>query len=776
MSTAAHRQAAMPSSSRVPYSQPGVAKAAVPRGQAGQAQGRGSARAGARQYWSRVFGGPHYLDPGPSNRLVLSIRSDVAADVDFGLDRLVQVTSVDPDLVRLGEMPGLLDGCLALIADYIQRRRADRAQGVPALSAVVGEDSRDVIRRRAGEAALILRNVAPESRSREPLLASRKLKKAICDVLDEGESGALDVEETTEVRLYLLDVLECIAEHIPLALPGHPIAATAEEEADENRAPPAPEPADSPSVRLFPLLVSLTRTKDRALILAGFRCLSALALNDKSDSVFALLTYDSVPPLPKPHPHPIQTAIELLPIADAELNLAILEFVYQHTLLPSNAVLLAARPELLGILRLLCGKFHVGSKVEEVEIDLSVALSEAKTYRDSHGGIKHPRKPSALVAAEGNLVTREELAQLIAMPEPSRALTWMRLVYEVDPQSDVSQVALWQTYQAQWAPHMAASVPPMLPASDVIKVSQQAIPGVLPMVVDTGAEKKFVIRGLRLKERPELLNRHRCRWAGCKSAPALDTAPACYHHIYDSHLAASPRPMACAWHHCNYASAQSDPALILADLSLHIRTHLSPLDGPDASDLGDGGAPLLDLPHILHHERFHTYAGEPSAPGAPLPNPSAHAGIGYFAALSVRNLSRVAKLGVDASAAGASGGGGGAGGKGASGSVLVASGNSAIGRLAGEQTSIFEAFAAAAEGSAKKDGVRARLEKVDFAEALPLAEALVALQPALNATVMSDVALGKVLGESVLQVEECRRALLKLRPVEAEAVDVAMQE
>ncbi|GAA6046419.1 hypothetical protein JCM3770_004909 [Rhodotorula araucariae] len=774
MSTAAHRQAAMPSSSRVPYSQPGVARAAVPRGQQGQMQARGSARAGARQYWSRVFSSPHFLDPGPSNRLVLSIRSGIAADIDFGLDRLVQVTSVDPDLVRLGELPGLLDGCLALIADYVERRKADRARGVPALSAVVGEDSRDVIRRRAGEAALILRNVAPESRSREPLLASRKLKKAICDVLDEGESGALDVEETTEVRLYLLDVLECIAEHIPLALPGHAIAATAEEEADENRVPAAPEPADSPSVRLFPLLVGLTRTKDRALILAGFRCLSALALNDKSDSVFALLTYDSVPPLPKPHPHPIQTAIELLPIADAELNLAILEFVYQHTLLPSNAVFLAARPELLGILRLLCGKFHVGSKVEEVEIDLSVAQSEAKTYRDSHGGVKHPRKPSALVAAEGNLVTREELAQLITMPEPSRALSWMRLVYEVDPQSDVSQVALWQTYQAQWAPHMAAGIPPMLPASDVIKVSQQAIPGVLPMVVDTGSEKKFVIRGLRLKERPELLNRHRCRWAGCKSAPALDTAPACYHHIYESHLSGLPGPTSCAWHHCNYASAQSDPALVLADLSLHIRTHLSPLDRPDASDL-DGGAPLHDLAHVLHHERFHTYAGEVSAPGAPVPDPSSHAGIGYFAALSIRNLSRIAKLAVDASAAGAPAGGGG-GGKGASGSVLVASGNSAIGRLAGEQTSIFEAFAAAAEGTAKKDGVLARLEKVDFALALPLAEALVALQPVLDATVMRDVALGKVLGESVLQVEECRRALLKLRPVKAAREDVAMQE
>jgi hypothetical protein len=40
--------------------------------------------------------------------------------------------------------------------------------------------------------------------------------------------------------------------------------------------------------------------------------------------VFALLAYNGIEPLPKPHPHPIQTAVELLPVvlelgADVEL-------------------------------------------------------------------------------------------------------------------------------------------------------------------------------------------------------------------------------------------------------------------------------------------------------------------------------------------------------------------------------------------------------------------------------------------------------------------------
>lgn len=366
-----------------------------------------------------------FLETGANNRLVLSLRSGIPAEVDFGLDRLVQITSIEPDLVRLGEFPGLLDGCLALVRDYLDRRRADRAKGFPALSALVGEEARDVLRRRAGEAALILRNLAPESRSRDPLLASKKLLRVICDVLEEGQLDQLDGDETTEIRIYLLDVLECIGEQVPLALPGHAVAAGSEADGDDDRPPPKPEPLDSPAVRLFPLLVALTRSTDRALILAGFRCLTVLALNGKSDAVFALLTYDGIAPLPKPCPHPIQTAIDLLPVADAELNLAILEFIYQHTLLPSNAVLLAERRELAGILRLLISKFHVRAKLEEVTIDLRTANFDGRIYHDKHA-IKHARKSTAVYAVQANdsLVSSEELAQLIPISEPSRALSW----------------------------------------------------------------------------------------------------------------------------------------------------------------------------------------------------------------------------------------------------------------------------------------------------------------------------------------------------------------
>ncbi|BGO98635.1 RSC complex subunit Rsc9 [Rhodotorula toruloides ATCC 204091] len=747
-----------------PYSQPGVAKPAAPRGTAGQAI-RGSQRAAVRERWDRVFGGQAFLEPGPTNRLVLSMRSGIPAEVDFGLGHLVQVTSMEPDLVRFNEMPGLLDGCLALIQDYLERRRADRRRGTPAMAPFVGEEGRDVVRRRAGEAALVLRNLAPEKRSQEPLKESKKLKKVLCEVLEEGMVDELDAEETTEIRVYLLDVLECIAEHIPLALPGHAIAAAAVDDDKDDRPPLKPEPLDSPSVRLFPLLVTLTRSTDRALVLGAFRCLTALALNDKSDAVFALLTYEAVEPLPKPHPHPIQTAIELLPVSDADLSLAILEFLYQHTLLPSNAVLFASRPELAGILRLVFSKFHVRAKLEEVDIDVSMAPFEGKQYHDSHG-FKHLRKPTGSAkATEGSLVTAGELARLLPLPEPQRVLTWMRLVFEVDPQGSIQQTELWQAYRAQFESNLRPGHPQMFPAADVIKYSTTAFPESVPMVSEEGGARRFIIKGLKLKDRPELDGRRACKWMGCHAQiSAVDKPLTCYQHLHTSHIATSNPPTACQWLGCNYSTSQTEDALRVAELLLHVRTHLPPLSS--ASLAVSEGSPLKPMPAILHHQRFHA-----EKEGTAFD--SSATGHGFFAALVVRNLGRVAKLAVDARTSAAASA---ASGKGASGSALVASGNAAIGRLAGDQQSIFEAFAAAAEGSVKKEGVLNRLQKVDYAAGLPLAEALVGVQDALNATVMSDVTLGKILGETALQVEECRRGLKKLRAAaSATSQDVEMK-
>lgn len=225
----------------------------------------------------------------------------------------------------------------------------------------------------------------------------------------------------------------------------------------------------------------------------------------------------------------------------------------------------------------------------------------------------------------------------------------------------------------------------------------------------------------------------------------LDSPTATYQHVIEAHLA-QPEPK-CLWGSCTYTSPQADLRLRRGDLALHLRTHI-----PSQPTPADDGSNLTETPCILHHERIHAEREGPAAD-------SNATGIGFFAALTIRNLGRIAKLAVDARTALHA-----AGPKGASGSALVASGNAAIGRLAEGEQSIFEAFAAAAEGASRTGslGVFERLEKVQFEKAFPLAEALVGLQGEINRTVMRDVSLGKVLGETALQIEECRVGMARL--------------
>lgn len=433
-----------PGSSRAgqqPYPAPG--SSARPGGSRAGQNTYLSPRTIARDKWSRIFGGctscsaplqlsqmfslkrakadvasaqiaAAYLEAGPTNRLVLSIRSWIPAEIDFALDRLLQVSGQDPELLRFIELPGLLEGLFDLVRAFLDAQVEDRSSSTFGLWV---NQAKETSRRRACEAALVLRNLTTDKHNVGPVSKSKKVRPLIADVLEEG--GLEGGEDTNELRIYLFEVLEVIAEETPLALPA--------QQARSNKAGavvPLTEASTSPAVRLFPLLVPLTRSADRALVIASFRCLTALALNDTSDAALALLTYESTEPLPKPFPHPIQTAIELLPIADADLGAVVLDYIYQHTLLPANAVLFCARPDLLQILRLICTKLHLGAKKETLEVTLPMRGSEAEEWWKAQPprhkrniGLSQQRELSAKL--EG-----DEVPRLAALAEPARTLSW----------------------------------------------------------------------------------------------------------------------------------------------------------------------------------------------------------------------------------------------------------------------------------------------------------------------------------------------------------------
>ncbi|ORY91694.1 hypothetical protein BCR35DRAFT_320194 [Leucosporidium creatinivorum] len=725
--------AGRPGSSRAgqqPYPAPG--SSARPGGsRAGQSTYL-SPRTIARDKWSRIFGGSAYLEAGPSNRLVLSIRSWVPAEVDFALDRFLQVSGQDPELLRFVELPGLLEGLVDLIRAFLDARVEDRSSSTFGLWV---DQAKETTRRRACEAALVLRNLTTDKHNVGVVSKSKKIRPLIADVLEEGalEGG----EDTNELRVYLLEVLEVIAEETPLALPG--------QQARSNKTGaivPITEAPTSPAFRLFPLLVALTRSADRALVIASFRCLTALSLNDTSDAALALLTYESTEPLPKPLPHPIQTAIELLPIADADLGAVVLDYIYQHTLLPANAVLFCARPDLLQILRLVCTKLHLGAKKETIEVVLPLKGSEAeewyKTQPPRHKrniGLSQQRELSAKL--EG-----DEISRLAALAEPARTLNWLRTVFEAAPDAEVTQVALWQAYRSEFEPLVALKITgALLPASDVIKMSSEAFVDALPMVIEQ-PEKRFVIRGMRIRDRTDMRTVYICRWSGCPAPLGPSSPSTLYWHLHHTHLAASPPPPKCAWSTCTYTSPQTSPSLLTADLTLHARTHIPsyhPPPGygnPPEPHLDSQGA-IPDPPITMQHERYH----------AQLDENLEVTGLGFLACLVLRNVARTVKVALGNPAGGAS-----------------------VNSLAQGEMSIFEAIEAASEGTEQKDGVVARLEKIDFAEAKSGAEALMGLENKLVRTTVEDHGLGKILGEVLEVVTVCRKAMANREKAEENEV------
>lgn len=276
--------------------------------------------------------------------------------------------------------------------------------------------AREMSRRRAHEAALVLRNLAPEKGSLATVSKHQRVRQVIVDALAEGalEGG----EDTNELRVYLLEVLETIAEDTVLLLPPTPPRVGSKAAVAIIKKPTS---AADPSLALFPLLVALTRSPDRALVLASFRTLTALSTSELSSPAVSLLSY---PSSSSKTPHPLHTAIELLPIADADLGAVILDYIYQHTLLPSNAVAFCARPDLVQILRLVCTKLHLGARKEVLDITLPVLTGEGEAWYKEEA-LKHEMKKREGDGRElSTKLDAGEVKQLATLSEPARTLAW----------------------------------------------------------------------------------------------------------------------------------------------------------------------------------------------------------------------------------------------------------------------------------------------------------------------------------------------------------------
>ncbi|KAK4056576.1 Chromatin structure-remodeling complex protein rsc9 [Microbotryomycetes sp. JL221] len=723
---------------------------------------QGNPRAIARDKWNRLLGGNAYLDPGPGNRLTMSLRSPSWPDVDFALERLVRVSSVDPDLLRLSDFPGLLEGLLNLIKTFIDARKHGGSNAVIAQSLLdeMNESSSTQARcrtpkSRAYEAALVLRNIAPERTNPKQLATSKRLRPLVAAVLEEGLYEGND--DLAELQIYMLEIFEVVAESTALRLAPRSSLSSAPKGKSLDSTTTSAAPA---ATRLFPLLARLTRSPDRALVIASYRCLTACCFNEESRPVVSFVNADLALP-PDTH-HPLETAIELLAIKDTELVTAALYFVYQQTLVPANAVAFCSRPDLPQVLRLIVGKLHVGATQRTSQQPLPVPGSVAETIYN-RTAIRHqriiPPTPQRDMCPPLN---GPVLDNLRAMEEPARAAEWMRTIYEFAPDAEVTQVALWQNYRSQFEPlYMSHQAKALLPAADIIKMTTSVFGGAVPMVVE-GPQRKFIIKHIRLRDRTDMRTVYLCRWTGCQAPLGPDSHASLFQHLCHSHLSPTMNPIRCCWANCMYHSRHVDAAALTAnELQHHVIAHLPvyqppPRNDGDVTQLNAAQAQtefLHDLPTTIQNEWYARDEPQIQQHGSNDDSSIDIGGLPFVASLVLRNIVRTAKNAM-ASVATSSNEPTTQDRKLNSTSTMTTIPNKAVSieSLTANETSILVLLEHAAEGTKPEvhDDAELAMERLDTVEFDKAKDAMAVLQGFESGLVRSsilDQALTKVLGD-----------------------------
>ena len=321
------------------------------------------------------------------------------------------------------------------------------------------------------------------------------------------------------------------------------------------------------------LLNQVDEGLDRGAILTALRAISRISMNlDESNLLKGVPT--SV----------IKHICEWLLLEDEELVGACLDFLYQYTAVPENVSFLLAHSDVLPLPSLL------------------TQLTRLLQHHAQESFTKHLISPAipAIPATEIPAVPLDLLEQFLKYDEPDRSNHWLKAVFEEDAESEITQIALWQAYQARFSEFTTPQTP-LLPAAEFIKNVSTIFAGANAQVVN-GPSSKFIIKGIRQRHAPmDLKDRvySPCRWTppGMKPCRQFFLKPKqMFDHIVTAHLgilkteigawnlgpASVPmqdHPLDCHWAHCRHFSLSTpreNPSPYA--VGMHVKTHL-----PDSS-------------------------------------------------------------------------------------------------------------------------------------------------------------------------------------------------
>ena len=501
-------------------------------------------------------------------RTLQGLRSQVPEEQDYALHHLVKISHERGDKYKFDAFPNLAEGLIEYVlgisslfydvkweicySDYEDavnvldgiRGTPDILQRIQSLKRVDTPDemeSEEFGRKltKILEAGLTIRNLSLLEDNAVYLSEMPQLRDFLSIALNLPNSPAI-----TELKHYALDISEQVTKYWQM---------------DES----------DPLYRS--LLEQVDNGHDRGAILTSLRAISRISMSLEDTNLL------------KGVPVSVTKRIcEWTLLDDEDFVSACLDFLYQFTAVPENVGVLIANtnelglPSFLGQLTRLL-QYHARTETHKIEVTEPIAAASATEI---------PNVPQDL------------MDQFLKYEEPDRSNHWLKAVFEEDAESDITQIALWQAYQARFTDYTSPATQ-LLPAAEFIKNVSTIFAGANAQVV-SGVNHKFIIKGIRPRHAPldpkgRVYNR--CLWKLPGSIPCgeffLKPKHMFDHLVYD-HLGidrradgtwdfelntrAGQRPNDCYWSNCRHFSKDGKVPSPY-QLGMHIKTHL-----PDVSN------------------------------------------------------------------------------------------------------------------------------------------------------------------------------------------------
>lgn len=419
----------------------------------------------AKKYKNIMLPGTGFIGPNIYVRAQLALQSGLPDEEQYALHHLVKISHERGDKYRFDQFPGLAEALVkkalqvsSLFYDVdwdvsyddeymmMDEETLDGLHGtsdiIQRLRSKIPLVSNDSIQdadflshvNRITEAGLIIRNMCMLDENARYLSRQPITRDYLAIVLDLPE-----YTHTIELQHYALETAEQVLRYCDLG------------------------PRDA----LYSSLLTQLEREDRMAITLALRTISRIAmclpppkrLDDISDAI-------------------LQRVQNWLLVDSEELRSACLDFLMQYTSFSDNVDNLLMATDAEGLVKQLSKLLFSAAK------ERKDTPAPTRTLKDDAPGAV-PRLSRSLVES------------LLKLDEPERSSEWLRMCFLPDPTSEMTQISLWQAYQATFSAFHATH--PHLIAGDFIKNVSNTFPGATAQVADSN---KYVIRGIKPRKVP----------------------------------------------------------------------------------------------------------------------------------------------------------------------------------------------------------------------------------------------------------------------------------